>query len=100
MHITQQQEQFSKAYVQAVAAVAGFTHYKPEVDDDSIDAGLAARRLKLSTAPRIEMQLKCTGGEKLAGSELVFDLSVKNYNDLIAETFAAYSCSSFGAQSA
>lgn len=86
MYITQQQEQFSLAYVQVIAAVAGFAHYAPSVDDDSIDAGLAARREKLSTAPRFEMQLKCTGGEKLAKSELSFDLSLKNYDDLRMET--------------
>lgn len=86
MHITQQQEQFSRAYVQAIAAVAGFAHCGPSVDDDSIDMGLMARRQVLPTAPRIDMQLKCTGGEILIDAELPFDLSLKNYDDLRAET--------------
>ncbi len=37
MDIDQRKEQFSHAYVKAVAAVAGFAWYKPSVDDDSID---------------------------------------------------------------
>ncbi|MEH2410455.1 hypothetical protein [Nostoc sp.] len=43
MHITQRQEQFSNAYIRAVAAVVGYTLYKQEVDDDSIDLGIAAK---------------------------------------------------------
>lgn len=39
----QQKEQFSVAYVRAVAAVAGINIYRPEVDDDSVDIGFAAR---------------------------------------------------------
>jgi len=35
--LNQRKEQFSNAYVRAVASVAGFTLAKPEVDDDSID---------------------------------------------------------------
>jgi len=41
MHISQQQEQFSRAYVHAIASVAGFTIYTPQVDDDSVDLGIA-----------------------------------------------------------
>lgn len=41
MHISQQQEQFSRAYVHAIASVAGFTLYIPQVDDDSVDLGIA-----------------------------------------------------------
>ena len=37
MDIAAMKEQFSKAYVRAVAAVAGFSGYEPEVDDDSVD---------------------------------------------------------------
>jgi len=37
MDINQQKEQFSNAYIQAVASVAGYSLYKPNVDDDSVD---------------------------------------------------------------
>ena len=32
-----QKEAISRAYVKAVAAVAGFATYRPSIDDDSID---------------------------------------------------------------
>ena len=86
MHINQRKEQFSRAYVQAVAAMAGFAHYTPSVDDDSVDMGLAARSQMMSTAPRFEMQVKCTGGELLDGINLAFDLPRKNYDDLRCDT--------------
>lgn len=41
MEISQRKEQFSRAYVLAVAAAAGYAWYQPSVDDDSIDLGLA-----------------------------------------------------------
>jgi hypothetical protein len=33
--INQQKEQFSNAYLQAITSVAGYSLYKPAVDDDS-----------------------------------------------------------------
>ncbi len=58
--LNQMKEQFSHAYVKAVAAVAGFAWYKPSVDDDSIDLGLAQRGGGGTTrSPRLEIQLKC-----------------------------------------
>jgi hypothetical protein len=36
-----QKEQFSRAYVFAVAAVAGYATYTPSVDDDSFDLWIA-----------------------------------------------------------
>ncbi len=41
MDINQQKEQFSNTYLQAVTTVAGYSLYKPSVDDDSIDWGAA-----------------------------------------------------------
>ncbi len=43
MHRTMQMEEFSRAYVKAIAAQARYTPYRPEVDDDSIDIGVAGR---------------------------------------------------------
>jgi hypothetical protein len=40
--INQQKEQFSSNFVRVVAAVAGYALYKPEVDEDSVDWGIAA----------------------------------------------------------
>jgi hypothetical protein len=46
MDINQRKEKFGEAYLRAVAAVAGFTLYRPEVDDDSVDWGLAREARK------------------------------------------------------
>jgi hypothetical protein len=89
MDLNQQKEQFSRAFVHAVASVAGFNTYRPEVDDDSIDVGIAARRSALTPgAPRVELQLKCTSRPALAVEEahLAFSLKRKNYDDLRAKT--------------
>jgi len=83
MDLSQQKEQFSFAYVRAVAAVAGFGVSEPSVDDDSIDLQIASR----STAgtikrPRLELQVKCTAQDRLEDDEFSYALKIKNYNDL------------------
>jgi hypothetical protein len=40
MELDQQKEQFSRAFVQAIAVVAGFAWSVPSVDDDSLDVSL------------------------------------------------------------
>jgi len=77
-------EQFANAYVRAVAAVSGYTCYKPEPDTDSVDWGIAAiggngtRR-----SPRLELQLKCTAHGSFGDDNcLHYPLKLKNYNDL------------------
>ena len=85
MSITQKMEQFSRAYVQAIAAHAGFQVIRPEVDDDSIDCVVMGKE---GRRPRLEFQLKSTTQVTLSGGEtsFPFDLSIKNYNDLRADT--------------
>jgi hypothetical protein len=84
MHITQRQEQFSHAYIRAVAAVAGYTLYKPEVDDDSIDLGIAAKGvIGTIRSPRLEFQLKAPFKRNVVRAEsMSYSLSKKNYDDL------------------
>jgi hypothetical protein len=83
MDLAQQKEQFSFAYLRAVAAVAGYTLYRPEVDDDSVDWGLAARgEAGTPRRPRVEVQLKCTARDVLDGDRIRFPLKRKNYDDL------------------
>lgn len=78
-----QKEEFSRAYVLAVAAAAGMSTYGLSVDDDSIDIGLAARggqgRLR---SPRIELQLKCTAEQPPPGPDFPHELKIKNYEEL------------------
>jgi len=59
MTLDGRKEAFSRAYVEAVAAVAGYGAYRPTVDDDSVDLDIAARgggglgpyRITLSAPP-------------------------------------------------
>lgn len=89
MDVNQQKEQFSNAYVRAVASIAGYSVYRPEVDDDSIDLGIAARggtgRIR---SPRLELQLKSTSREVLDDNAIRYPLKLKNYNDLRLDDFA------------
>ncbi|MEH2286880.1 hypothetical protein [Nostoc sp.] len=43
MDINQQKEQFSISYIRAIAAVAGYSLYRPEVDNDSVNLGIVCR---------------------------------------------------------
>jgi hypothetical protein len=84
MHITMQQEQFSRAWVRALAAVAGYNITHCEVDDDSIDLGLTGNRRDgvHVKAPKLEFQLKCHSGDDESGAHLSYPLKMKNYDDL------------------
>jgi hypothetical protein len=83
MDLNHQQEQFSRAYVRAVATIAGVCLYEPEVDHDSIDLGFAARggggTLR---SPRLEAQLKCTLSDVRRDEQVRYPLKLKNYDDL------------------
>lgn len=82
MDISQRKEQFSAAFLQAVASIAGYTPAQPQVDDDSIDWMIAARGAVLTRRPRLEVQMKCSSRNLLSDEKLPFPLSIKNYNDL------------------
>ena len=87
--INQQKEQFSNTYLRAVATVAGYSLYRPDVDDDSVDWGIAARggtgRIR---SPRLELQLKCTSRGVLDDNLVRYPLKLKNYDDLRMDNFA------------
>lgn len=89
MDINQQKEQFSITYIRAVAAVAGYSLYRPEVDDDSVDLGIAARgyfgRVR---SPRLELQLKSSSRDIIDDNVIRYPLKLKNYNDLRMIDFA------------
>ncbi|WP_256874785.1 MULTISPECIES: DUF4365 domain-containing protein [unclassified Nostoc] len=49
------------SYIRAIAAVAGYSLYRPEVDNDSVDLGIVSRGgTGKIFSPRLEVQLKCT----------------------------------------
>lgn len=70
----------SIAYVQAVAAHAGYMCGKPaEPDRDSIDIQIAAGG---AFRPKLDIQLKATTRLSFSDDLISYDLGIKNYNDL------------------
>lgn len=83
MDINQQKEQFSKAYIKAVATVAGYAISDAEVDDDSVDVTISQRGGRGSIrSPKIDAQLKCTSRSIINNGRIAYPLKIKNYNDL------------------
>jgi hypothetical protein len=85
MDLNTQKEQFSVAFVHAVASVAGVKIIRAEVDDDSIDVGLERTG---GCAPKLDLQLKCTAEPIPIAGDISFVLKMKNYNDLRRPTMA------------
>lgn len=75
-------EEFSLAYIHAVAAAAGFCTDKPGRDYgvDLRITGAGPRRC--ASYPTLDLQVKATSGDVVKGDEIVFPLPVKNYDDL------------------
>lgn len=69
MDPNQQKESFSKAFFQAVVAVAECAVRKPSVDDDSVDWTLNKR---LPRWPRIDVPLKGTAAVRSNGERFRF----------------------------
>jgi hypothetical protein len=76
-------ERLSIAYVTAVAARAGCQVAKLDVDKLSVDA--MVRPVSGSKA-LIDLQLKATSQNLMVGLEVIYDLPIKNYDDLRAPT--------------
>lgn len=92
MDIGQQKEQFSIAYVRAVAATGGFSLYKPEVDDDSIDHGIGQTGGGGTIrSPKFEFQLKCASRESgdvtIRDEDISYRLKLKNYEELRVDEY-------------
>ena len=87
MELNQRKELFSKAYVRAVAAVAGCSVDQPENDYDSVDLCIKAIGYDPMQPHRLELQLKCTSRDVLDAEFVRYPLNVKNYNDLRVTTF-------------
>ena len=89
MELGQRKARFSLAYIEAVAASAGYQIIEPRVDDDSVDGMLMGRE---GRRPRIEFQAKASARDLLRDGtldntgSLAFPLQIKNYNDLRADT--------------
>ena len=83
MELGQRKEQFSHAFVRAVAAAAGFSVSLPGVDYESVDMTLSGGTSEgLTCPPRIDLQLKCSSRELVRGDQVIYPLDLKNYNEL------------------
>ena len=76
-------ELFSLAYINAVAAHAGFQVCEPKIDFDGIDGTLMGDE---GQRPRIEFQAKGTSREILKEDHLAYPLAVDTYEKLRANT--------------
>lgn len=74
-----QQEQFSDAFLLAIAAAAGCASSRPVPDNDSIDWTLSCR---LSRRPKLDIQLKSTIVEENGAGDIRYRLKAKNCRDL------------------
>ena len=85
-------EQLSRAYAQAVAAVAGCTCALPETDYGS---DLTLRRIERAggvfrpVGRNLDVQLKSTKNATLTADEVIYDLDARAYNILRHATHAA-----------
>ena len=82
MHLNEQKQQFSLAYIRAVAATAAYKVAIPESDTDSVDGALMS---DIGRRPRIEFQAKSTAGDILGNEGLRYELPTKNYDELRAD---------------
>lgn len=82
--VSDQKEQLSLAYVNALAARAGFATSVPVPDRDSVDLHVQAGG---PIRPALDLQLKATAAlQRSQAGGVSFQLQIKNYNDLRIET--------------
>lgn len=86
MHPNLQKEEFSRAYVHAVASAAGFVTEHHRVDTESVDVTLSSDAHFHLCMPKIDLQLKCTSAACPDGRDITMALPIKNYNELRAPT--------------
>lgn len=82
--LTRRQEEFSIAWLYAVASAAGFCVQDIRADVDSIDAEIRQQgnRTSFPKLELIQVQLKCTYSRVPKDNQISFPLSKKNYDDL------------------
>lgn len=85
MFITTQKEEFSYAYISAVASVAGYSFQIASrpldlVGVDVTITGLVSPGSRRRT--RLDLQLKCTSKDLLDNEGIRYPLEIKNYNEL------------------
>jgi Domain of unknown function (DUF4365) len=84
MTLTDQQEQFSIAWVHSIASVAGYSVEKTNVDRDSIDVVIKqfGKGEEFPLLEILSVQLKCTYSHTPKEDGIHYPLKIKNYDDL------------------
>jgi hypothetical protein len=82
MHITHQQDYFSRAVVQAVAAAAGVGADIPPYDQNSKDVHFEAADTDTAVGGQLDAQLKCTTTVDPSADSFSYNLDVNNYRSL------------------
>jgi hypothetical protein len=82
-------QELSFIYAHTVATKIGYSFERRMIDRDSIDAEIQGRGVidpeAVRSSPQLGLQLKATS-KKCHGNRIPFQLSIKNYNDLRAQT--------------
>lgn len=73
------QEQFSKAFIMAIASLAGCAAAEPRPDDDSVDWTLSC---KLPRRPKLDLQVKSVSRPVEIETVFRYSLKRKNYDEL------------------
>jgi hypothetical protein len=83
VYVTQQKEEFSVAYVHAIASVAGFALERYKVDNDSADVVIRSDlEYDGYDQPRVEIQVKSTAKLVERKGVLTYDVPANNYQAL------------------
>ena len=82
MDLNHQKEQFSNAFVRAIAAQAGCNYQTLDVDDMSVDFSLVKRLSRKFKNPQLDIQLKSTSYPDIQNGYIMYRLPKKNYDDL------------------
>ena len=86
---TWRMEQFSRAYVKAIAAAAGCTYQRAGPDIDVVDVILKrATSTGLRRSPQLDVQLKSTYKDCVQGDQVAYALDIPTYDNLRATDFA------------
>ncbi len=79
-------EGISRCYIESIINYAGYNTYR-EANDYGIDGGFSEVKIRgnrrVSTGFKVEYQLKSSINVEIKDGFAIYDLEVKNYNDLI-----------------
>lgn len=83
LNLEDRKDLYSRAYVRAVAAAAGYIIGERDLDRDSVDLTISSAGFTHGVGGlTLDLQLKCTAAADFDGSYLKFRLGQKNHEDL------------------